>query len=85
MFTSLHIKFTHFTVYTLHLINTLHPINTLHLTHLSVNILLKYHFQIENFRIEEDARRSNVEEGTREELKDIATDQKDPAKRYKFS
>lgn len=41
--------------------------------------------EIENFRIEEDARRSNVEEGTREELKDIATDQKDPAKRYKFS
>ena len=41
--------------------------------------------EVENFKIEEDARRSHVEEGTREDFKDNATEQKDSAKRYKFS
>lgn len=41
--------------------------------------------EVENFKIEEDARRSHVEEGTREDLKDNASEQKDSAKRYKFS
>ena len=41
--------------------------------------------QVENFRIEEDERRRNVEEGTREELKDPTPELKDSARQYKFS
>lgn len=40
--------------------------------------------EVNNFRRDEEIRRGNIHEGTREDMIDMAQEQKDSAKRYKF-
>lgn len=40
--------------------------------------------QVEDYKNEEESRRAHVEEGSRDEIKDTASEQKDTAKRYSF-